>query len=628
MLQSIRDRTQGWIAGIIISILILSFALWGIHSYLASVGINPNVAKVNGIEITKSQLAAAYEQMRRQFQSQYATYNLPDESSLKQQALQSLINVTVLREASLKEGFRISERQIKNFLSGMPEFQVEGQFSNARFQQVLAASSFSISDFFQLINTTLLIDQPRLGMIFTSFALPNEVKDSMALIEEERQIFYITLPMSFLSHHSIVIPNSEIKAYYQEHQNQFKTPEKISVEYLELSLENLIAGMHPTESELQTFYNDNNGSFADPAKWQLESLIVPVGERVSKEIVDQAHNKINAIYQKAHAGADFSKLLQENNLSQNNLYSQEWVTLNKLPVELQHELVHLTQPGQITNPVKIKQGFAIFKVKEYKKGKALSFADAKNSVKENYIHQKAEEQFATMRDTLANLTYEHPDSLLPAAKDLGLTEKETNLFSKNDTSVNEKIRKAAFSNEVLNQQNNSDLIQISSDSVMVIRLKSHQPAALLSLNNVQNQILEKLKSKAINAQTVQLAIEIQKRLQNNKNANAEQIANQYQLKVTPLNFIGRHSTHVDSAILDIAFSIPKPDSIHPITYAIVKIPQGYAIVGLSSVRQGVLKTTDQYRVFAEQIQNTQGLLEYQLYKQSLMQHANIQMMNN
>ena len=49
MLQTIREKTQGWIAGTIISIIILSFALWGIHSYFTSGGASANVATVNGV---------------------------------------------------------------------------------------------------------------------------------------------------------------------------------------------------------------------------------------------------------------------------------------------------------------------------------------------------------------------------------------------------------------------------------------------------------------------------------------------------------------------------------------------------------------------------------------------------
>src|SRR5436190_15041147 len=91
MLQSIRDRTQGWIAGIIISLLILSFALWGVHSYFMGGAVNTTVAEVDGTEITKGQLAVAYERLRRQVQTQLNSndqINANTDAGLKDRALQ------------------------------------------------------------------------------------------------------------------------------------------------------------------------------------------------------------------------------------------------------------------------------------------------------------------------------------------------------------------------------------------------------------------------------------------------------------------------------------------------------------------------------------------------------------
>src|SRR5258708_1625213 len=139
MLQSIRDRTQGWIAGVIISLVIISFALWGIHSYLAGSADPSVIAKVNGVVISKTQLAAAFERLRNQTEENLgASGSLSSqvETDIKLRALQSLVNVQVLKQGSIKEKYRISSRQVDNFLESMPDFQVNGQFSLNRFQQL------------------------------------------------------------------------------------------------------------------------------------------------------------------------------------------------------------------------------------------------------------------------------------------------------------------------------------------------------------------------------------------------------------------------------------------------------------------------------------------------------------
>ncbi len=529
MLMSIRDRTHGWIATIIVSLLILSFALWGIHSYLVGGSVNSYVAKVNGVEITKQQLAASYERLLRQTQMQSnAELSSTSEKNLKLRALQELIDTQVLKQASLKQDYRISSQQIDGFLESMPQFQVNGQFSLARFQQAMAMTMYSTMDFLDLIKTTLLINQPRLGTIFTSFTLPNEVEEAVALVNQERDIQYAALSSQMIKQ-PVSISEDQIQAYYKSHAADYQTLEQVSVEYLELRIADLEKNVHSSMQELKNYYDENTTSFALPSKDKQKKPEIP------------------------------------------------------------------------------------------------SFEKVKDKVAAVLARQKAEEQFANIREKLANLTYEHPDSLKPAAAELGLPIKTSDSFTKEkagkEIASNAKIREAAFSNDVLNLQNNSDVIQTGPDSIAVIRIKSHVPSALLALNVVQKEITAKLQAIEINHQLEQLASKIQQQLQTA--SNPEQVLQTYHLRWNELGMIGRHAAKIDSAILDTAFAMPKPEGDKKISYAITKIPNGYAVIGVKAIREGKLNNQDEYRVFAEQIQNTQGLLEYQLYKDSLMKQAKI-----
>lgn len=633
MLQSIRDHTQGWIAGTIVSLLILSFALWGIHSYINSGASNTTVAKVNGVEISRGQLAVAYERLRRQVQMQFSSsYQLPEqaEAALKDRALQALINIQVLKQASLSHNYRISSAQIDSFLENMPEFQVNGQFSAARFQQILETTLFNVRDFLDLIKTSLLIDQPRLGFIFTSFALPNEIIDNIALVNQERNIQYVTLPLDLIAKQPMAISKDDIQAYYKQHQDEFKTPEQVSIEYIVLSLKDLMASIHPTDEALKNFYNENSSSYTLPMQWKLESVVIPVSESANDQEVEQAQKKAHAIFDQANSGKDFSALNKENALISGDKKLQGFVTINQIPAELQKSILALTKRGQVSNPIRINSGFIIFKADEIKEPIVQDFAQVKDKIKDAMIRQHAEEKLAEMREKLSSITYEHPDSLEPAAKALGLTIKTTGLFTKemkgkNDDVItsNLKVRQAAFSNDVLNSQNNSDVIQINGDDALVLRVKTHAPATLLSLDTVEKQIIDKLKTVEVNRKAEQLANDIKQKL--DTGANLNQAAQQYHLTWKQVGFIGRHSDKINSAILDTAFAMPKSQDSNKQTFAVAKVPEGYAVIALSGVRDGVVNPNDhkQYQVYAEQIQNTQGLMEYELYKQSLTNQAKI-----
>lgn len=487
MLQSIRDHTQGWIAGSIVSLLILSFALWGIHSYIGGGSSDLVIATVNGTEITKDQLSSAYERLRHQFQAQ--SPNLPSKATadLKAQALQALVNVEILKQASLAQNYRISSRQIDNVLLNMPQFQVNGQFSQERLYQLLQTTLFTPNEFLQLIQTGLLIDQPRLGLIFTSFALPDEVTNAIQLVNQERDVQYAVLPFQAVAKQNIPISKDNVQAYYNQHQDEFRTTEQVSIEYITFSMSDLAKGS------------------------------------------DKQH---------------------------------------------------------------------------------------------------AEANFASQREKLASITYEHPESLEPAAKALNLKIQTSGMFTKDqggkDLTGNAKVREVAFSNDILNVQNNSDVIEIGDNAVLVLRVKSHTPASQMALSAVQNKIIDILKTKEQEILVEKRAREIVQQLQ--QGIAISQINQNYHLMWKPTGYVSRHSGKMDSALLDAIFSMPKPQANKP-TFAASKISNGYAIIQLNTVKEGTLKNNnhEQYQAFAQQIQNTQGLMEYELYKQSLIQQAKVEL---
>lgn len=627
MLQSIRDRTQGWIAGIIVSILIISFALWGIHSYFMGAALNTSVAEVNGIEITKGQLAIAYERLRHQMQAQFgsnAELLSNAESGLKDRALQGLIDIQVLKQASLKQRYFISQNQVNSFLENMSEFQVEGQFSYPRFQQVLSTTMYTSGEFLDLIKTSLLIDQPRLGTIYTSFALPNEVNDAIALVDQERDLQYVILPNQFFANQAITVTESAVNDYYQQHLSEFKTPEKVSVDYLQLTANDLINKVKITDEDIKSFYNENSNAFAQQAQWKLDTIVIPVSSNATDEEVSQAKNKMNDIAEKAKEGIDFSALSRHYSLGHSNELSQKWVTQSQVPADLQKTLLTLTKSGEISNPIRLNNGFVLLKVTDFKEPELMPFDKVKDKVKESLLHQKSQEMFVNVREKLANLTYEHPESLQTAAQELGLPIKTSELFTKEkggkDISSNSKVREIAFSNDVLNSQNNSDIIQINSDTVAVIRVKSHVPTTLLSLKTVQQQITDKLKTNEIDNKTKEVASDIMKKLA--EGANPDSLIQQYQMVWNNTGFISRHSTKVDPAILDAAFETAKPNA-DKVSYAIAKVSNGYAIIALKAVKSGQSNDSEEYNAYADQIQNSQGLFEYELYKQSMMNQAKI-----
>lgn len=620
MLQSIREYTQGWIAGIIISLIILSFALWGIHSYFTGGGANNIVAVVNGIDISKEQLTVAYERLRRQMQTQYGSAALKEDSSLKSRALNGIIELEVLKQSSVAQGFGISDLQVDNYLQSMPEFQVDGQFSLDKFQDIMSSTMLSVSEFLDIIRTGLLIDQPRLGMMLTSFSLPDETTNTVALVDQEREIDYVMIPMQYFLSQPVTIAPERIEAYYKDHQTDFMTPEQVNVDYLELSLKDLYARFSPTEDMLKNFYNENINSYTQPMAWKLDSILIAVPSNPSEADWVSAQEKMNKVLESVNKGGDFAAMAKQHAQA---VIPAGMLVLNQVPAELQKAAASLTSRGQISEPIRTEKGIVVLKVEDLREPKIESFDVVKDKVRESYIRQHAEEKFAEMRDQLADLTYANPTTLQTAANDLGLTIKSSELFTKEkpgkDISQYKKVRDAAFSNEVLNLQNNSDVIQINPETIAVVRMKSHLSSKLLPLADISGQIAEKLKSQEADTRAEKFAQELKAQL--DKGGDPQKLVANEKFAWTKLGYIGRYSTKVDSAVMDTAFRLPRPVS-NGVVYGVTRLPGGYGVVALRGVKDGSLDDK-KLSVFSEQVQNSLGFLEYALYKDSQMAKAKI-----
>lgn len=632
MLQSMRDKLQGWIAWTIITIICLVFALWGVHSYLYSRAGDDLVAKINGTKITKQQLDVVYNQMRRQQQMQLGANYSPSEqaaAALKQMALESIISSMVLNKAAKSDGFQVDPVLVEALLAKMPIFQVDGVFSQAKFEQFVNTLLYSTDAFLAQLENEILVSQVKNGVIGTSFNLPQEIDQLVALVNQKRSFQYLMIPMGrFLA--QVNLPAKAAENFYHDNLDNFKLPEKVSVQYLQLSMTNLMRGLKPTAAQLKDFYNTNIVSYTKPKRWHLAGIMIAVSEHASKKQMEQAQQKLNLVVSKIKQRMDFAALAKQ--------YSDDtataakggewiWVTEAQLPAEIRAALPNLKKSGDITVPIKTMQGYYILQLLGTQPQQVIPFDQVKDKVLQAYQQQTAERKFADLHDKLANITYENADSLQPAAKELSLPIQTTDLFTKDGgkgIAVNPRIIAAAFGDEVLNQQENSDPIDLSDNSVVVLRIKQHVPASVKKFVEVKAQIIYQLRRAEAAQKAEDFGSAILKELQDGKNLN--NVANKNHLSVRVVTNVDRHAKNVDTNVLTAAFHIPPSMKKGAPAVAGLSLPNNdYAVIALTGVKEGDAKqlTASARQAFQQTATQQLGLLEYQLYASGLIQKAKI-----
>lgn len=632
MLQNIRDKSQGLVLWIVVILIIGTFALFGIHSYVTGSRQSHTPAVVNHQVITESQVLGAYERLRQQQQLQLGanfSLNPAIEAQLKKQALDQLVISTVLIQSATKAGYRVTTDQVDEALLKIPAFQENGQFSVNRFHEILHSILYSQDNFLSDMRGSMLISQVQSGYVNTAFALPGEVSTAIRLVNQKRDIRYAIISASRFASNAEV-SNADVKNYYQTHQAEFQSPEQVSLEYLELSLPKIKENLEFDEAKLQQYYENNLQNYTKPAAWHVAYILIKVPKNASPADIQGAEKKIQDIQHELKSGESFSELAKkysQDYASAKNGGELNWFSAGSLDPAFEKAVANLTSAGQISEPVRTSYGYSIIKLLGVKKSQSLPFSEVRDQVESALAQQQAEQIFSQESDKLANLTYANPTSLSVAAKALNLPIKTTELFghegTKTGLSSNTKIITTAFSPDVLQNGNNSDLIQVNADSAVVIRVKNHQPQAVLPFADVENTIAEKLRKEKAQEQAEALGKNLLKKVQ----------AGEY---VSSLNWqfdkdAGRYDSRVDGRVLSEAFRMPYPNSKPSVEG--IKLPSGdYAIIEVKAIHQGELpkaesNETVSRNIFKEELEKNYGLINYQLYVREAMADAKIKVNN-
>lgn len=639
MLQSIRDRVQGWFAWIFIVLLGIVFALWGIDRFIANLNAPSQVvAKINGQDISTNQFTITYERLKRQLQLELGenfTLNQQTETQLKQQALKLLINNTLLTQAAIKDGFRITSNQIDTVLATAPAFQDNGHFSVEKFQKILNALMFSESAFIEQLRTGMLINQVQVGFTSSAFALPNDINTAYRLLNQTREGGYLVVPYhGFLK--QLNVSEQEQQAYYDQHKNSFKTPEQVSLAYLTLSLPTIQSKIQPTEAELKQYYQENIDNYTMPSHWEVAHILVNIPDNATAEQLTQAQSKLSMIAKQLNPdNGNFGQLAQKYSddvVSAKGGGILPWFTSGTAGFGTAFEsAVQNLKPGQVSAPVRTQYGLELIKLLAVKPKQIQPYEQVHDQIKNVLAQQKAQQIYANQSQQLADLTYSNASTLTAASTTLGLPIQTTALFdrkgSKTDKSNitnNPKILAAAFSPSVLNQANNSDVIQLDQNTQIVIRVQEHNLAKIKPFITVKDEI----KNILLTAKAKQAAEALGKSMLEklHQGANPAQLAKENNLVWQKFTKLGRHSNGVDANILNQIFLLPRPGAATSTPTDGLSLPTGdYAVITVNNVTDGDSKnmTDAERQAFQQQLATNFGRLDFQLYTAEHKQNAKI-----
>jgi len=498
MLQKLNERIQGVVAWLVIILIAVTFTLFGIDYYMQSHQDSSVQVEVNGQAITKQAFDVSYRRTRQLRDP--AQMTATNENQLKKQVIDEMVLNTVSVQAARLHGFEVNAAQADAAIVSIPQFQEDGHFSSDRYQQALNGAFYTPESFQTEVRQGMLLNQQRFAFMGTAFALPSEIKRFVKLYMQTRDYNYLSVPASLFIKQAKVTA-AEIGNYYQQHQKEFLSPEKVSIDYIHLSMLAMKSNIKLSDEQIQSYYTENQGNYNTPAQWQVAHILFAIPADVSAEEQQQIKENADKTYQLLQTSpAQFDekvRTVSDDKISVMNKGVLPWIIAGQS--EYDKALIQLTTPGQISPPVKSQHGYEIFKLVAYKPATVKPLADVQTEIQQQVMAELAQAEYARALEQLSDLSYQTPDSLTPVAEALKLNVEHSVPFPRQggdaQLTKNKQIINAAFSRDVLELGNNSEPVQIDNDGVVVLRVSKHIPSAEKTLEQVKTVIADKIARK-------------------------------------------------------------------------------------------------------------------------------------
>ena len=498
MLDSIRERTHGWLAKVILALITIPFALFGIDSYFNNRGGDTTVATVNGDKISRQAFDRALKDQRAELSASMGASFDPavlDDPKIRQSILDDLIKQQLLVGSAHKVGMVVSDAKLAKFIGEIPAFQENGQFSNTRYEQLLRQQGMTVGEFERRVRQELLLNDMRVAFSQSAFMPASVAKLFSAAFDQQREISSFKISASaFLP--QVKITPAQIKTYYDAHQAEYSVPAQARFEYAVLSLDSMAQQVAVDDAAIKQYYDQNLAKYSEPEQRQARHILIAVTPTDDAAKRAEAKAKAEQIFKQVSASpASFAELAKQNSGDPGSAAQGGdlgWFPRNAM-VKPFADTVFSMKQGEISAPVATDFGYHIIQLTGVKPAQARSFDSVKAEIKIELQKQQAGKLFADAAERFSNQVYEQSTELKSTAAALGIKLVTSDWIARkggaNAGVLNSpKMLQAMFSDDVLKNKRNSEAVEVAPNTLVSARLAEYKPASVQGLATVSAAI--------------------------------------------------------------------------------------------------------------------------------------------
>jgi peptidyl-prolyl cis-trans isomerase D len=586
MLQSLRDKTSGWIATAILGLLVVPFAFFGMEQYLfqrnetftakieapptwwpSAPAAWPVTMLWQRDEISVEDFRAAFERSRQEQRQQQGEQFDPrafESVDNKRKVLDTLVDQRVLAMTAARAGIAVGDAQVRREIEKIPAFQVDGKFNPQRYQLALTAQSppRTPRQFEQEVRDSLQQSMIPAAVAETAFATPWELQRLLRLVGEKRDVSFAMLPPPPPD----VAPVSalEIQRWYDGHAADYRVPETVSLEYVEIDKAALPAATAaPADDDaLRQRYVQEKARFSEPEQRLASHILIKVDPKATAAEQKAAEAKATALAQQARQpGADFAALARANSDDTGSKAAGGdlgWVAKDVM-VKPFEDALYAMQAGEIRGPVKTEFGWHVIQLREIKPGKQVPFEQVREQLAREQADTERDRAFNDLIGKLVDQVNKNPTTLAPAARLANLPVKTIGPFARGQgtgIAANLALQRAAFSESMIEDGTVSDPIELGTDHSVLIRVAQHTQAHQLPLSQVSQRVIASIRGDR--AARAQAAIADKLVAQVRAGASLKDLAAAQSLVASDVPAVPRGAPVPDKVTADAMFNVPPP----------------------------------------------------------------------
>ncbi|MFT7558640.1 MAG: peptidyl-prolyl cis-trans isomerase D [Flavobacteriales bacterium] len=500
MLQGVRDNLKGAIVVFVVIIFVVPMIISSVGSDFLGGVAGTNAATVNGDEISKYDLDRQVQQRRNQIVAQgqvnAADDKLSDEN-LRGPTLDVLIRRAALITSAKAAGMAASDKSFNDSVTQQTAFFTDGAFDTTKYVDLLSGAGYTPATYKAQVLSDLVLTQQASGLALSSFSTDAELEKIVGIIEQKRSYFAVKIPRASVAD-SVTVSDDDVQNFYKDNAERYRVPEKLKVNYLELSLADLASKIDVLESDIRAQYELEIANFVTDRQYTIAHVLIE----------DKSSASIAVVQKQILAGSDFAALAKEH--SDDIVTSEDGGLLGVLTsgvYEKEFEnAVYALEEGEVSSAIETEDGIHFVKVIELQKTDIPSFESRQAKISSEIASVQARDDYSINVDLLGELTFSS-DGLDEAAKQLGLEVKTSAYFDErfgSGIAQDAKIRTAAFDDETRINGHNSQVVELADNKVVVVSIADRQEThirpfieigAVIKETVLSERIVEVLKAK-------------------------------------------------------------------------------------------------------------------------------------